>query len=104
MKSLYRSEELVLERAEKVLASEPENIIENQYFLENIIKLSGHENFVDIGAFDGDTIEQFLKVTNNSFNHIYGFEMDAKTYNRLQEKVLYLNKLVNNYQIILSFL
>ena len=37
MKSLYRSEELVLERAEKVLVSEPENIIE-EYRNRQIIR------------------------------------------------------------------
>lgn len=51
---------------------------ESQYFPE-IIKenLVTDEIFVDLGAFTGDSIEEFIKAVNNKFKKIYAFEPDS---------------------------
>lgn len=48
-----------------------------------ILKLNNNETIVDLGAYDGDTIREFTSYTNNSFNHIYALEPDAKNYKKL---------------------
>lgn len=45
-----------------------------QYFDSSLIKLSGHEYFVDAGGFNGDTLRTFLQVTENKFQTYYFFE------------------------------
>lgn len=42
------------------------------------------EIFVDAGAFRGDTIEEFLRLTGGRYQQIYGLEPDTKNYNRLR--------------------
>ncbi len=65
---------------------------ENQYFAEDIIKLSDNECFVDGGAFTGDSIADFIKQSNNKFNKIHSFEPDKKNYLKLLEtKAKYKN-------------
>lgn len=60
---------------------------DGQYFTEDIVKLSDNECFVDVGAFDGDTIRQFLSRTGNKFEKIYGYELDSNNFNRLLENI-----------------
>ena len=48
------------------------------YFPKKILKLSRKEIFVDVGAFNGDTIKIFLKNVNNRYNKIYAFEPDIQ--------------------------
>ena len=49
----------------------------DQYFPKDIIHLSGEEVFVDCGAYTGDTIAQFRKVSKDRYNKIVAFEPDA---------------------------
>lgn len=51
----------------------------------NILKLNESESFIDIGAYRGDTITQFLSYTNNKYQEILALEPDSKTYKKLQE-------------------
>lgn len=60
--------------------SEPRN---NQYFPDDIFTLSDHEDFVDAGAFTGDTVQAFLQHTQNKFQSIYAFEPDNDNYHLL---------------------
>lgn len=47
----------------------------SQYFPEVIKEnLSEKETFVDLGAFTGDSIKEFILEVNNKFNKIYAFE------------------------------
>lgn len=70
----------------------PENIKyknvcqEKTYFTKEIV-LGATETFVDAGAFDGDTIREFLSETQNSFEAIHSFEMDFCNYEILMEKI-----------------
>lgn len=47
-----------------------------QYFSGDFIKLSSEEVLVDCGAYNGDSIRDFLKTTNGRYNGIYAFEPD----------------------------
>jgi len=59
----------------------------DQYFPPGVIKLSDCEAFADIGAFDGDTIRDFLRRTQGKFERIYAFELNRINFSRLQENV-----------------
>lgn len=59
----------------------------HQYFPPDVIKLSGHESLVDGGAFDGDTVADFIERTKGHFDNIFAFEMDEVNFNALQENV-----------------
>lgn len=49
----------------------------------DLLKLNNHESILDLGAYDGDTIREFLAATNGKYNYITAFEPDAKTYKKL---------------------
>lgn len=52
----------------------------NQYFDEQVIKLSDEEIFVDGGGFTGDTCLEFIRHTNGKYKFIYGFEPELKNF------------------------
>ena len=49
---------------------------------ENILHLSDNEVYFDLGAYRGDTVEEFLSVVGN-YKKIIAVEPDKKTYNKL---------------------
>ena len=51
---------------------------------ENILKLADNETYVDLGAYNGDTIDEFLHYTNGKFKHITAFEPNSKNYEKLK--------------------
>ncbi len=60
-----------------------------QYFpLEIRSRLSEDEVFLDCGAADGDSIEDFIKFSDNHFKAVYSFEMDDTMFERLQNNPL----------------
>lgn len=59
---------------------------DHQYFPTDIFQLGQDEIFVDGGAFDGDTIDEFLGMTEGRFQAIYAFEPDYQNYSRLSVK------------------
>jgi len=70
-----------------------------QYFPLDIIKLTENESFVDIGAFDGDTIKEFIDHSKAKFDNIYAFELDTINFKSLQKNA----KLMPNHDKILIF-
>ena len=52
---------------------------------ENILKLNGDEIYCDLGAYNGDTVTEFLNVTGGSYNKIYAFEPDRKNFKKLKK-------------------
>ena len=52
----------------------------------NILKLKCNEQYVDLGAYDGDTIKEFLSLT-NGYESITAFEPDVKNMKKLQKNV-----------------
>jgi FkbM family methyltransferase len=48
-----------------------------------ILKLSNNENIIDLGAYDGDTIREFLTATNGKYAKITALEPDIKNFKKL---------------------
>ena len=59
----------------------------DQYYPADIIHLNGREAFVDVGAYNGDTVFDFLKRTNNTFDSIFAFELDKKNFTEMESTV-----------------
>ncbi|MER2190113.1 MAG: FkbM family methyltransferase [Solibacillus sp.] len=45
-----------------------------QYFLLDILDFSNEEVFIDGGGYSGDTIKEFITLTDNKYEKIYSFE------------------------------
>lgn len=56
---------------------------DNQYFDEDIIHLSDEEVFVDLGAYIGDSAENFLEKCHGKYKKMHLFELDPAIYKRL---------------------
>ena len=61
-----------------------------QYFPEDIFSLRTDEVFVDCGAYNGDTIREFLKRNGDSFARIIAFEPDPLNFQDLSLYVQHL--------------
>lgn len=61
--------------------------IGDMYFVKDLINFSDHEEvFVDCGAFDGDTIRDFITRV-ESYKKIYAFEPDKKNFAKLKSYI-----------------
>lgn len=49
----------------------------------NIIKLGERERYLDLGAYDGDTVNEFLSLTDEKYSSIVAFEPDRKNFKKL---------------------
>lgn len=58
----------------------------NQYFGDPV-HLTEQETFVDCGAFDGDTVDSFVKNVHGKYRKIYSFEPDIENFKKLQERI-----------------
>ncbi|MBP9989682.1 MAG: FkbM family methyltransferase [Ruminococcus sp.] len=47
------------------------------------LHLNDEEIFMDLGAYDGDTVREFLKATKNKYKKIIAVEADEKNYSKL---------------------
>lgn len=56
-----------------------------------ILSLDDTETIVDLGAYDGDTIREFLDVTNGEYRKIIAFEPDEKNFRKLKRKTSHLS-------------
>lgn len=67
----------------------PEICSDGEYFKPNIVgfKLSQDEAFLDVGAFNGDTIEKFINATSEKFSHIFALEMSKKNFAQLKKLI-----------------
>lgn len=83
------SREIVCQTVEKFFdeACVQINCIPNQYFVQSLVPLTDEECFVDVGAFDGDTIDAFLRAVDGKYRHIHAFEMSKRNYMRLARKI-----------------
>ena len=52
----------------------------DQYFPKDLITLTDHESFVDCGAFNGDTFEDFTQRTRGKFAAYHAFELNQNNY------------------------
>lgn len=58
-----------------------------QYFPEDLFQLREDEIFVDCGAYDGDTIADFRRISRDRFARIVAFEPDPANFTVLQSAV-----------------
>jgi len=65
----------------------PDPVPGDIYFRDEFVQLRDDEILVDCGAFDGDTINQFLDKTGNQFKAISAFEPDPENFAKLVERV-----------------
>ena len=49
----------------------------------DILKLNSFENIIDLGAYDGDTIREFLSFTGGQYSYITALEPDEKNFKKL---------------------
>ncbi len=59
----------------------------NIYFVKGIIELMPNEVFVDGGAFVGDTLRKFKKITHDRFKKVICFEPDTYNYTMLKHMI-----------------
>lgn len=57
---------------------------ENQYFDKELIKLSEEEVIIDGGAYIGDTLSDFIALTDNKYKHYYAFEPTKEIVEKLK--------------------
>jgi FkbM family methyltransferase len=58
-----------------------------EYFQRDLFALGPDAVFVDAGAFDGDTLSQFIEFTGGRFGHVFAFEPDADNIARLKARI-----------------
>ena len=51
---------------------------------ENILKLSDNETYVDLGAYNGDTIDEFLHYAGKNYRKIVALEPNSKNFSKLK--------------------
>ncbi|MBQ5348026.1 MAG: FkbM family methyltransferase [Ruminococcus sp.] len=51
----------------------------------SILNLGGEESYLDLGAYNGDTIEEFLGYTGGKYKSITAFEPNAKSFKKLSD-------------------
>jgi len=67
-----------------------------QYFPSDIIKLTSKEVFIDVGAYNGDTMREFLDVTNKYFSNIIAYELDKNNFGKLQKEIQKYEPVIKN--------
>jgi FkbM family methyltransferase len=58
-----------------------------QYFPEGVLELSQNEVFIDCGAYQGDTVADFRRATDDHFARIVAFEPDPGNFAALKSAV-----------------
>lgn len=59
------------------------SFVDKSKVYSDILKLTDNESIVDLGAYDGDTIREFMLATNGKYKNITALEPDAKNYKKL---------------------
>lgn len=67
---------------------------EKMKLYEEVLSLSGSETIMDLGAYDGDTIREFLSVTDSKYKKIIALEPDEKNFRKLERKTEGLQNLI----------
>lgn len=77
---------LVLDKISSYLTSKPlkPNVSMPMYY-EDVIQLGSDEVFLDGGAYDGDSVGDFIKHTDGEYKYIYAFEPDTAPFGQLKE-------------------
>lgn len=56
---------------------------DRQADLREIFDFSENEDYLDLGAYDGDTVREFISLTNDKFSSITALEPDGKNFRKL---------------------
>ena len=59
--------------------------------MTEMLEINGTETYVDLGAYDGDTVEEFLKYTGKRFQKIYALEPDRRSFTKLRRRLYYIS-------------
>lgn len=59
----------------------------DEYFEHGIFGFTDNEYMIDAGAFNGDSIKDFIKKVNGYFGGIYAFELDKSNFEKLKQSV-----------------
>ena len=70
-----------------VYADEVADQYDRQYFDEKLISYSHDDIFVDLGGYDGDTVEKYIKFSENVYKKIYLFEPDKSILQRAKVRL-----------------
>lgn len=60
---------------------------EQNYFNNDIFHIHERERYVDVGAFNGDSIRLFLQECNNHYDSIFAFEPEEENFLKLEKYV-----------------
>lgn len=77
--------------------------------LSTVFEFSDEEDYLDLGAYDGDTIKEFSRLTNGKFRSITALEPDNKNFKKLilatetDERITCVQKAVWDSDTILRF-
>ena len=99
----------IIEKRIKNIEDYSDICIDNQYFVREFFDMGEEEIFVDCGAFDGDTISRFLRLTDGKFKGIHAFEPSPENFSRLYKayskhhNIRLYNKGVYNLNSVLHF-
>jgi FkbM family methyltransferase len=63
----------------------PDICVDGMFGLKEL-NITDSESFVDVGAWEGDTISRFLKCTDNKFRKIFAFEPDPNIFKVLHNR------------------
>lgn len=58
-----------------------------QYFDRAVVPLDENESYVDVGAYNGDTLEYFRKVVDGRYERAFAFELDPANFRNLESAV-----------------
>jgi FkbM family methyltransferase len=65
----------------------PPPVEEDIYYPCDLMTIREDEVFVDCGAFDGDTVRDFIRHSRGRFKTAYAFEADRRNFDKLQQFV-----------------
>ena len=77
--------------------------------LQTVFDFSDNEDYLDLGAYDGDTIKEFARLTDNKFRSITALEPDGKNFKKLalateaDERITCVQKAVWDTDTVLRF-
>lgn len=80
----------------------PRPVSDTMYFPKDLFMLSPDEVFIDCGAYDGDTLDVFLKESGGRFGKFVALEPDPENFARMQEyhsETLRLDPRVTAFQV-----
>lgn len=63
------------------------HVTARKHDLQELFDFSPQESYADLGAYNGDTITEFLELTGGVYQHVYALEPDKKNFQKLKNYV-----------------